>query len=175
MWVLDPVMVSTSGFDLLNSQAKRSLLEGLIPLVDLITPNLAETACILSLIGRGGLLVNSCERMEEAGRIIAGHTGKNVLIKGGHLLDRPCDVLVTSDGRVRSYDHKRIATKNTHGTGCTLSSAIAANVAKGYDLEEAVFRAKDFISMAIENSLDIGRGCGPTNPMGEIYKSLGMV
>lgn len=173
--VLDPVMVSTSGFDLLNSQAKRALLEGLIPLVDLITPNLAEAACILNLIGRGGLLIDSCESMEEAGRLISGHTGKNVLVKGGHLLDRPCDVLVTADARVHRYDHQRIETKNTHGTGCTLSSAIAANVAKGYGLEESVYRAKDFISMAIENSLDIGRGCGPTNPMGEIYRSLGMV
>lgn len=174
--VLDPVMVSTSGFDLLNSQAKRALLEGLIPLVDLITPNLAEAACILNLIGRGGgILIDSCKSMEEAGRLISGHTGKNVLVKGGHLLDRPCDVLVTADARVYRYDHQRIETKNTHGTGCTLSSAIAANVAKGYGLEESVSRAKDFISMAIENSLDIGRGCGPTNPMGEIYRSLGMV
>lgn len=90
-------------------------------------------------------------------------------------MDRPYDVLVTYDGRVYKYDHKRIDTKNTHGTGCTLSSAIAANVAKGYGLEEAVSRAKEFISKAIENSLDIGRGCGPTDPMGEIYKSLGMV
>ena len=90
-------------------------------------------------------------------------------------MDRPCDVLVTNDGRVYKYAHKRINTKNTHGTGCTLSSAIAANVAKGYGLEEAVSRAKDFISKAIENSLDIGRGCGPTDPMGDIYKSLGMV
>ncbi|MHB0740170.1 bifunctional hydroxymethylpyrimidine kinase/phosphomethylpyrimidine kinase [Peptostreptococcus stomatis] len=173
--VLDPVMVSTSGFDLLNSQVKKVLIEGLIPLVDLITPNLAETACILNLIGRAGLDIDSWAKMKEAGMIIAGHTGKNILVKGGHLMDRPCDVLVTNDGRVYKYDHKRINTKNTHGTGCTLSSAIAANVAKGYGLEEAVSRAKDFISKAIENSLDIGRGCGPTDPMGDIYKSLGMV
>lgn len=172
--VLDPVMVSTSGFDLLNSQAKRALVDGLIPLVDLITPNLAEAACLLSIFDSGGLEIDSVEKMEEAGRIIIAHTGTNILVKGGHLLDRPSDVLVTTSGQVYHYDNPRINTKNTHGTGCTLSSAIGANAALGYDLAESVSRAKDFISKAIENSLDIGRGCGPTNPMGQIYKKLGM-
>lgn len=172
--VLDPVMVSTSGFDLLNSQAKRILVDSLIPRADLITPNLAEASCILSILGKDGVYVDSIAKMEEAGRIIVGHTGKNVLIKGGHLLDRPCDVLVTSDVSIYRFDNPRIETKNTHGTGCTLSSAIAANLALGYKLEEAVYRAKIFIGQAIMNSLDIGRGCGPTNPMGELYKKVGI-
>ncbi|MBC2575605.1 bifunctional hydroxymethylpyrimidine kinase/phosphomethylpyrimidine kinase [Peptostreptococcus canis] len=173
--VLDPVMVSTSGFDLVNTKAKHLLIHKLMPLADVLTPNLSETQCILNEIGKCDIEeLDSIERMIKAGKIISEFMGNNILIKGGHLKSNPCDVLVTKDKKVILYDDRRIDTKNTHGTGCTLSSAIAANLALGYDVEVAVGNAKEFISNAISNSLDIGRGCGPTNPMGEIYKKLGM-
>lgn len=173
--VLDPVMVSTSGFDLVNTKAKHILIHKLMPLADILTPNLSETQCILNEIGKCDIEeLDSIERMIEAGKIISEFMGNNILIKGGHLNSNPCDVLVTEDKKVFLYDDKRIDTKNTHGTGCTLSSAIAANLALGYRIEVSVGNAKEFISNAINNSLDIGKGCGPTNPMGEIYKKLGM-
>lgn len=172
--VLDPVMISTSGFDLINTQAKDVLVRELLPIADIITPNLAEAKCIVHHIDKSQLFdLESAEDMVRAGRIITNYTKNHVLIKGGHLLDRPCDVLVTKDLDVFFYDNYRIKTKNTHGTGCTLSSAIASNLALGYSVEEAIENSKRFITKAIENSLDIGHGCGPTNPMGEIYKSLG--
>ena len=174
--VVDPVMISTSGFDLINSQAKSILVNELLPKADLITPNLSETQCILYQIDKNNKIkIENSEDMVEAGKIISDFTKNHVLIKGGHLEDRPCDVLVTKDKEVFFYDNERINTKNTHGTGCTLSSAIASNLALGYPIEKAVDNAKKFITDAIRNSLDIGHGCGPTNPMGEIYKELKMI
>nr|WP_307760176.1 bifunctional hydroxymethylpyrimidine kinase/phosphomethylpyrimidine kinase [uncultured Peptostreptococcus sp.] len=174
--VVDPVMISTSGFDLINSQAKSILVNELLPKADLITPNLSETQCILYQIDKNNKIkIENSEDMVEAGKIISDFTKNHVLIKGGHLEDRPCDVLVTKDKEVFFYDNERINTKNTHGTGCTLSSAIASNLALGYPIEKAVANAKKFITDAIRNSLDIGHGCGPTNPMGEIYKELEMI
>ncbi|MBC2577799.1 bifunctional hydroxymethylpyrimidine kinase/phosphomethylpyrimidine kinase [Peptostreptococcus russellii] len=174
--VVDPVMISTSGFDLINSQAKSILVNELLPKADLITPNLSETQCILYQIDKNNKIkIENSEDMVEAGKIISDFTKNHVLIKGGHLEDRPCDVLVTKDKEVFFYDNERINTKNTHGTGCTLSSAIASNLALGYPIEKAVDNAKKFITDAIRNSLDIGHGCGPTNPMGEIYKELEMI
>lgn len=174
--VIDPVMVSTSGFDLINSEAKSILVNELLPKADLITPNLSETRCIIYQIDKNIKIdLKTSEDMVEAGKIIADFTKNHVLVKGGHLMDRPCDVLVTREKEVFFYDNERINTKNTHGTGCTLSSAIASNLALGYSIEEAVGNAKKFITDAIKNSLDIGHGCGPTNPMGEIYKKLNMI
>ncbi len=174
--VLDPVMISTSGFDLINSEAKGILVKELLPKANIITPNLSETRCIIYQIDKNKKIeLNNSRDMEEAGKIIADFTGNHVLIKGGHLLDRPCDVLVTKEKKVFFYENERIETKNTHGTGCTLSSAIASYLALGYPIEKAVEKAKKFITNAIRNSLDIGHGCGPTNPMGEIYKELDMI
>lgn len=174
--VVDPVMISTSGFDLINSQAKSVLVNELLPKANLITPNLSEAQCILYQIDKNNKIkIENSEDMVEAGKIISDFTKNHVLIKGGHLEDRPCDVLVTKDKEVFFYDNERINTKNTHGTGCTLSSAIASNLALGYPIEKAVANAKKFITDAIRNSLDIGHGCGPTNPMGEIYKELKMI
>ena len=174
--VIDPVMVSTSGFDLINSEAKSILVNELLPKADLITPNLSETRCIIYQIDKNiKINLKTSEDMVEAGKIIADFTKNHVLVKGGHLMDRPCDVLVTRDKEVFFYDNERINTKNTHGTGCTLSSAIASNLALEYSIEEAVGNAKKFITDAIKNSLNIGHGCGPTNPMGEIYKKLNMI
>ncbi|SEN72412.1 bifunctional hydroxymethylpyrimidine kinase/phosphomethylpyrimidine kinase [Peptostreptococcus russellii] len=174
--VVDPVMISTSGFDLINSQAKSVLVNELLPKANLITPNLSEAQCILYQIDKNNKLkISNSKDMVDAGKIISDFTKNHVLIKGGHLEDRPCDVLVTKDKEVFFYDNERINTKNTHGTGCTLSSAIASNLALGYPIEKAVANAKKFITDAIRNSLDIGHGCGPTNPMGEIYKELKMI
>lgn len=174
--VVDPVMISTSGFDLINSQAKSVLVNELLPKANLITPNLSEAQCILYQIDKNNKLkISNSKDMVDAGKIISNFTKNHVLIKGGHLEDRPCDVLVTKDKEVFFYDNERINTKNTHGTGCTLSSAIASNLALGYPIEKAVANAKKFITDAIRNSLDIGHGCGPTNPMGEIYKELKMI
>ena len=174
--VVDPVMISTSGFDLINSQAKSILVNELLPKANLITPNLSEAQCILYQIDKNNKLkISNSKDMVDAGKIISNFTKNHVLIKGGHLEDRPCDVLVTKDKEVFFYDNERINTKNTHGTGCTLSSAIASNLALGYPIEKAVANAKKFITDAIRNSLDIGHGCGPTNPMGEIYKELKMI
>lgn len=174
--VVDPVMISTSGFDLINSQAKSVLVNELLPKANLITPNLSEAQCILYQIDKNNKLkISNSKDMVDAGKIISDFIKNHVLIKGGHLEDRPCDVLVTKDKEVFFYDNERINTKNTHGTGCTLSSAIASNLALGYPIEKAVANAKKFITDAIRNSLDIGHGCGPTNPMGEIYKELKMI
>lgn len=174
--VVDPVMISTSGFDLINSQAKSVLVNELLPKANLITPNLSEAQCILYQIDKNNKLkISNSKDMVDAGKIISDFTKNHALIKGGHLEDRPCDVLVTKDKEVFFYDNERINTKNTHGTGCTLSSAIASNLALGYPIEKAVANAKKFITDAIRNSLDIGHGCGPTNPMGEIYKELKMI
>lgn len=173
--VIDPVMVSTSGFDLINTRAKGVLVRELLPKADIITPNLSEARCILYQIDRSlNVELNTSDDMVKVGKIISEFTKNHVLIKGGHLMDRPCDVLVRKDMKVFFYDNERIDTKNTHGTGCTLSSAIASNLALGFSIEDAVGNAKSFITDAIKNSLDIGHGCGPTNPMGEIYKRLEM-
>lgn len=173
--VLDPVMVSTSGFDLLNSCAKEFMVNNLMPLVDLVTPNLNETTCILNIIGCTRLGdIDTVEKMILAGKEIHEFTKNAVLIKGGHLNEEPCDVLIDKDGHDYVIVGKRITTLNTHGTGCTLSSAISAYLALGYTMKESVVKGKDFISDAILYSIDIGKGSGPTNPMGRIYKELGM-
>lgn len=172
--VVDPVMISTSGFDLINTEAKDILVNELLPLADIITPNLSETRCIIHHIDRGiNINLVNPEEMKKAGEIIRGFTGNNVLIKGGHLEDKPCDVLVTKEGKTFYFENERIETQNTHGTGCTLSSAIASNLALGYSVEDSVKNAKKFITDAIIHSLNIGHGCGPTNPMGSIYEKLG--
>lgn len=173
--VLDPVMVSTSGFDLLTTSAKSLLVEKLIPLSDLITPNLSEARAILYEINKKRIdSISTKKEMVEIGLEISRYTGVNVLIKGGHLEQEACDVLIKKDGEIFYYNNERIDTRNTHGTGCTLSSAIASYISKGYEIEDAVSMAKKFITDAIKNSLDIGHGCGPTNPMGEIYKKIGI-
>lgn len=171
--VLDPVMVSTSGCDLISDSAKEILVSKLMKLADVITPNLSETKCILDILSPNEIKeIKSREDMVNAGKVIAEKTDKNILIKGGHLESKPCDVLVKKNLEVLFYENERIDTKNTHGTGCTLSSAIASNLAKGHSIEKSVEISKKFITEAIKNSLDIGHGSGPTNPMGEIYKKL---
>lgn len=154
--VVDPVMVATSGSRLISEEAIETLKTELLPLATLITPNIPE-AEVLS-----GCVVNSDEDMMVAAKKIHDELGCNVLLKGGHSTCDANDLLVTDKG-YRWFHGVRVDNPNTHGTGCTLSSAIASNLAKGYDLEEAIGRAKTYISGALAAMLDLGAGSGPMN------------
>lgn len=154
--VVDPVMVSTSGARLIREEALETLENELIPLATVITPNIPE-AEILS-----GRPIQNAEDMTAAAREIGGRFGCSVLLKGGHSVSDADDLLYDSGG-CKWFRGKRIDNPNTHGTGCTLSSAIAANLAKGCDLETAVERAKEYISGALGAMLDLGKGSGPMN------------
>lgn len=156
--VLDPVMVATSGANLMETEAVGALKTFLFPLAGLITPNIPE-AQVLS-----GLSIRSREDMEEAARLIHGQHGTAVLVKGGHGLLDASDFLLTREASFW-FEGTRIDNPNSHGTGCTLSSAIASNLARGISLEEAVKRAKDFITGALSAMLDLGQGSGPLNHM----------
>ena len=152
--VVDPVMVSTAGSKLIADDAVESLAHELLPLATLATPNIPE-AEILS-----GMKIADESAMTEAARIISEGFGCSVLVKGGHTVNDANDYLF--DGKAGEwFKGKRINTSNTHGTGCTLSSAIAANLAKGFGLPESVRRAKEYISGALGAGLDLGKGCGP--------------
>ncbi len=154
--VVDPVMVSTSGSKLMDDSASKVLIRELLPLASLITPNMSE-AEVLS-----GIAVRDRESMLDAGRIIAQYLDGAVLIKGGHLEDRADDLLLI-DREPIWLEAGRLDNPNTHGTGCTLSSAIATNLAKGDGIYDAVLKAKAYISGAIEDGLDLGYGRGPLN------------
>lgn len=153
--VLDPVMVATSGARLIAEDAIDALKKELIPLADIITPNIPEAEEL------AGFSIKSEADMEKAAESISEKYGNVcVLIKGGHNLNDANDFLYTKDKK-EWFKGKRIDNPNTHGTGCTLSSAIASNLAKGIDMVEAVKRAKDYISGALAAGLDLGKGSGP--------------
>ena len=152
--VVDPVMVATSGAKLLRDDAIETLKRELPPLAAVLTPNIPE-AEILS-----GRTITDAAGMEAAARAISETYGCAVLCKGGHQIN-DADDLLWRDGAGKWFRGKRIHNPNTHGTGCTLSSAIASNLAKGYDLDAAVERAKDYISGALGAMLDLGHGSGP--------------
>ena len=154
--VVDPVMVATSGSELIQNDAIKVMTEELLPLASLVTPNIPE-AEILS-----EMTIKTKSDMERAAKIIGDLYGCAVLLKGGHSVSDANDLLY-SNGTFRWFIGKRIDNPNTHGTGCTLSSAIASNLAKGYDLETAIQRAKDYISDALSAMLDLGRESGPMN------------
>ncbi|MBQ7054756.1 MAG: bifunctional hydroxymethylpyrimidine kinase/phosphomethylpyrimidine kinase [Oscillospiraceae bacterium] len=154
--VLDPVMVSTSGSRLLQEDAVNTLTERLLPLADVVTPNIPE-AEILS-----GLAIRTAEDMKKAARVIGEKCGCSVLLKGGHSINDANDLLF-ENGSFSWFEGKRIDNPNTHGTGCTLSSAIAANLTKGFTLRDSVARAKEYISDALSAMLDLGHGSGPMN------------
>lgn len=154
--VADPVMIATSGASLIGREAVFALKEKLLPLADLITPNIPEAKAL------SGTDINNEYDMIKVAEKLSRELGCSVLIKGGHRKDSADDILFC-DGRVVFFRGKRIGNPNTHGTGCTLSSAIAANLAKGYPLEKAVERAKEYISGALEAGLDLGSGSGPLN------------
>ena len=152
--VVDPVMVATSGSRLISEEAVDALKERLLPLATVLTPNIPE-AEVLS-----GLTIRDAADMEAAARAISEAYGCAVLCKGGHQIN-DADDLLWRDGAGKWFRGKRIDNPNTHGTGCTLSSAIASNLAKGYDLDTAVERAKAYISGALAAMLDLGQGSGP--------------
>ena len=152
--VVDPVMVATSGAKLLRDDAIQALTSQLLPLATVLTPNIPE-AEILS-----GLTITDAAGMEAAARTISQRYGCAVLCKGGHQIN-DADDLLWRGGTGKWFKGKRIANPNTHGTGCTLSSAIASNLAKGYDLDTAVERAKAYISGCLSAMLDLGHGSGP--------------
>ena len=152
--VVDPVMVATSGSKLLRDDAITALTEKLLPMAEVVTPNIPE-AEILS-----GMTITNAADMEAAARTISQRYGCAVLCKGGHQIN-DADDLLWRNGTGKWFKGKRIANPNTHGTGCTLSSAIASNLAKGYDLDTAVERAKAYISGCLSAMLDLGHGSGP--------------
>ena len=152
--VVDPVMVATSGSKLISDEAIAALKEKLLPMACVLTPNIPE-AEVLS-----GMGVKTAEDMIEAAKAISETYHCAVLCKGGHQLNDANDLLY-QDGSYQWFYGKRIDNPNTHGTGCTLSSAIASNLAKGYDLETSVKRAKSYISGALGAMLDLGKGSGP--------------
>lgn len=160
--VLDPVMVATSGSKLMADETVQVLVEELLPLADIVTPNIPE-AEVLS-----GRAIRSHEDLPAAARAIKARMraeGAWVLVKGGHFEDCADDLLLTEHGREVWLEQRRIATPNTHGTGCTLSSAIACNLADGSEMQAAVSRAKRYLTGALERDPMMGKGSGPLDHM----------
>lgn len=154
--VLDPVMVATSGAKLISDDAIATLKECLIPLATVITPNIPEAEVLSEMT------ISNEEDMIKAAAFISDKYNCAVLCKGGHSINDANDLLY-SNGEYKWFYGKRINNPNTHGTGCTLSSAIASNLAKGRDLNESVEKAKAYISGALAAMLDLGKGSGPMN------------
>lgn len=152
--VLDPVMVSTSGHRLMQKEAEETLQKELFPLAEVITPNIPEAEVLT------GLKITDADSMELAARAISNEFHISVLLKGGHRVEDANDLLYT-DGKTQWLKGERIDNPNTHGTGCTLSSAIASNLAKGYDLTDSVIRAKSYLTDALRADLNLGKGSGP--------------
>lgn len=164
--VVDPVMVATSGSALIKTDAVEALTRELLPLSTLVTPNIPE-AQVLS-----GRDIGSEADMIAAAQIISDRYGCAVLLKGGHSVSDANDLLA-ANGAHRWFYGRRIDNPNTHGTGCTLSSAIAANLAKGYALDDAIARAKAYISGALSAMLDLGQGSGPMNHAFDLRSEFG--
>ncbi len=154
--VLDPVMVATSGAKLISDDAIAALTEKLIPLAEVITPNIPEAEVLT------GMKIRNVSDIEQAAKQISESYGCAVLLKGGHSVNDANDYLYNKDGG-SVFEGRRIDNPNTHGTGCTLSSAIASNLAKGFPLPEAIARAKTYISGALGAMLNLGKGSGPMN------------
>jgi len=166
--VLDPVMVSKGGHHLLHEEATEALKEKMVPLADIITPNIPEAQSLT------GLEIENADDQMKACQTLLTLGAKSVLLKGGHLSGQPNDLFYDGE-QFYWLKGERIHTKNTHGTGCTLSSAIAANLAKGASLLEAVQISKEYITTAIRHSLELGRGHGPTHHFYDLYKKANLV
>jgi len=165
--VLDPVMISKSGYPLLEKDARAALITHLFPLAEVVTPNLHEAEALT------GQRVSGLADMREAAQRIQDLGARKVVVKGGHLAADAIDILY--DGReFKELKGRRIQTGNTHGTGCTFSSAVAANLALGQDFFEAVTRAKAYITGAIAHALALGKGHGPTHHFFELYSRAGL-
>ena len=161
--VIDPVMLAKNGCPLMQPDSMDTLIREILPLADLLTPNIPEAETIT------GAAIRTPEDMERAAKDIFAMGAKNVLIKGGHAEGDALDILFDGE-QFYHFREERIHTKNTHGTGCTYSSAIASNLALGYSMEEAVKRAKEYVTTAIRHSLQIGKGCGPTHHFYDLYQ-----
>jgi hydroxymethylpyrimidine/phosphomethylpyrimidine kinase len=158
--VIDPVVRSTSGYDLIDDDALASLVKELIPLARVLTPNIPEAERMT------GLSITDEEGMRRAARRLREMGARRVLVKGGHLLGEALDIL-DDDGRVTVFRAERVETTSTHGTGCTLAAAIAACLGRGMNLEQAVGTAKRFVTDAIKSAPRIGHGHGPINNSGK--------
>jgi hydroxymethylpyrimidine/phosphomethylpyrimidine kinase len=165
--VIDPVMFSKNGYPLLQPAAIGVLIHKLFPLAALVTPNIPEAEVIT------GRRITCLSEMEVAAIAIAELGPRWVLVKGGHLEGDAVDVLCDGANCLH-LSGRRIPSKHTHGTGCTLSAAISANLAQGLPMTEAVLRAKRYLSLAIEHGLEIGKGVGPTNHFSELYRRAGV-
>lgn len=166
--VIDPVMISKSGYHLLQPDAEKVLISELLPLSTVVTPNIPEAEVLVRK------KIETLTEMEEAARAIHAMGPRNVLLKGGHRSDDATDILFDGQ-KVLRFEAPRVPTRNTHGTGCTLSSAIAANLAKNLSVEQAVAAAKQYITIAIEHALPIGKGVGPTHHFYELYQKAGLL
>ena len=163
--VIDPVMYAKNGCPLMKETAIDSLIRTVIPIASLLTPNIPEAEKI------AGRHIKTVEDMQAAAKIITALGAKAVLIKGGHAAGDAIDLLYDGQ-KVYTFAQKRIQTKNTHGTGCTLSSAIAAYLAKGEALPKAVEKAKSYVTGAIAHALPLGKGCGPTHHFYQFYNDI---
>ncbi len=166
--VVDPVMVAKGGCALMQPEALSALRERVLPCARLVTPNIPEAETI------AGIAIHTTADAKEAAKRIAGFGAQAILIKGGHLPGDPVDLLLDG-GCFTEYPGKRIPTKNTHGTGCTLSSAIATFLAQGMEAPAAVQAAKQYITLAIAHALEIGKGHGPTHHFFEYYQMKGIL
>ncbi len=163
--VIDPVMFAKNGFALMDEDSRKNLKNHILKLCDLITPNIPEAVEIC------GFEIKNDDDAKKAAIKIHEMGAKNILIKGGH---RGGSDFLYCNGEFFEYKTKFIDTKNTHGTGCTLSSAIVANLGLGLDLPTSVQNAKNYIQIAIENALNLGKGCGPTHHFYSLYKRAGI-
>ena len=154
--VVDPVMISKHGAPLMSEDARRAVLERVVPVAYLLTPNLHEAAALT------GLPVHSIDDMKRAAVALHAAGARNVLVKGGHLEREPVDVLF-AHGEFHEFSSERVDTRHTHGTGCTYSAAITAGLAKGVGLVDSVRRAKEFVALAIRTNPGLGHGSGPVN------------
>lgn len=162
--VIDPVMYAKNGCPLMETTAVDTLIKAIIPLADVLTPNIPEAEKIADM------RISSAADMETAAKKIVAMGCKAIVVKGGHAIGNALDVLYDGE-KFYHFETRRIDTKNTHGTGCTFSSAIASQLAKGLSVREAVQKSKEYVTTAIEHSLAIGHGNGPTNHFYELYKN----
>lgn len=162
--IVDPVMVSTSGSKLLSDDAVKLIKSELIPIASMVTPNIPEAEVLT------GMKISNIREMGEAAQLIGDLGCRYVLVKGGHLTDTANDLLY--NGRTMTiFEGSRLLSKNTHGTGCSISSAVCANLAKGMDAETAVGEAKKYIRTGIENSVEIGHGNGPIHHFYDLWRT----
>jgi len=163
--VVDPVMYAKNGCALMEPSAIDALISQIVPLADMITPNIPEAEKI------SGMVIKTQDDMRDVARRIHAMGCRTVVIKGGHSTGDSTDILFDGD-KFYEYPASRIDTKHTHGTGCTFSSAIASNLALGFSVHEAVRRAKEYINIAIAHAPGLGKGNGPTHHFYEMYKSF---